>query len=229
MIAPESTVEVAPLGIDTINSELFRINFGGQEFDGRVYSYGDPDINFAIYYSLDYRNVLFNIYDTWLIWENPDYVRMYPESYLDGLYHQAFTNYLIHTSSREYLICRTFPAHNEVLALHTLYFVIELTDKNNLKLNLLGSYGYCDNGIGDFNEDGILDMILLTQDSIVNPPLNPDHPEGIFKASIFSVSDGKVSPVEIAGEPIECSFRTANDTIAVMSGNWPKRFPIGND
>ena len=189
------------------NDSIKEIVHLGKQYYGRKYSYRNPDINFWIYYSKDYTTILIYINNHWLKCENGEYFRLYSKGYMGGLYHSVYYNYLVKTSQKEFLICRTYSADNSIAALNTIYFIIDITKKDFPDLYTVGSYGYCDNGIGDFNADGELDVILLNQESIYDPPLDPDNPKGEFKASVYTLMNGEISQLEQEGNRLECKLK----------------------
>jgi len=223
IVPPTNNLEVFDLDtkyISTQNDRAKNIIRYGKQFQGWNFSYSNPDINFWIYYSMDYTTILIHINDHWLRCENDEYFRLYSKGYLDGLYNFTYSNYLVKTSQKDFLVCRTYSASNPIAALHTLYFIIDLTDYNLPILYTVGSYGYCDNGIGDFNADGDLDVVLINQDSIYDPPLDPNNPKGEFRASTYVLKNGEIFPMEQEDSHLDCRFKTHNDSIFFISGNW---------
>jgi len=186
----------------------------------KKYSYRNPDIDFGMYYSMDYESILIEINNQWLRCEGNEYFRPYSKGYIDGLHQFTYQNYLVKTRRKEFLVLRTYSANNSIAALHTIYFIIDVTNDDDPILYSVGSYGYCDNGLGDFNGDGELDVILINQVSIYDPPLDPSDPRGEFRASVFTLNKGEIVPLEKHGHQLACSFKTDQDSISLLSGIW---------
>ncbi len=61
---------------------------------------------------------------------------------------------------------------------------------------------------------------MIRQDSIINPPLNPNNPEGLFTAHVVSLMNDDEVPFSLNNHDAVCSYLVIHDSICNISGNW---------
>lgn len=184
------------------------------------YAYDTLDLDFSIYYALDYKSILINIGQNWLTTNESDYLRLYKKNYFDGLYNFGYRNYLLSNKTDSFLICAVNPSHNKIAYLNTIIFIVNLGSGSKPTLFSIGTFGLCDNSIGDFNGDGNLDIILSRLDSINPKPLDHNNPKGRFSASAYSIINDQLVELKKDDEQLAVEFEVTNEGISVLSGHW---------
>jgi len=194
----------------------------GKPYDWVHYSYAQPELSLSIFYAKDYESIRFLVGGHELEAKGHTYKRLYEQSHFDNLYHFAFQNFLVSSKTDTFLVCRAHPTNNDIAYLHPITFIIRLPNPQHKTPHLfqIGTFGYCDNWVGDFDGDGNLDVILTRLDSIYDPPLDYYEPKGEVSASVFSLVGDEWVSMENGGGTLEAKLSIREEGISVISGNW---------
>lgn len=203
---------------DTIDEPPIKTEINGIKHYSETFNFHNYDLQLTINYSEG--NTSFIIDDRTFLFKKGEYFKLNETDYSDGLEWLEFAHHIVTIGKDTYLVSRTYPNFSEGSAFNNIYFIINLSEKNeNISYNL-GSFGYCENIIGDYNHDGKMDIVLIDYVQTSGERMDKQDPKGIFEAQVFTLSYGNIISYNNLHGHMKCTYRYEGDLVEGIEGNW---------